>query len=77
MPFEKALAELVVANDEVLMIGDMPDKDVLGANNMGFVSCFAKYGNSEVASGVSCADYEAKTPLDILRIVDIFNKTTN
>ncbi|MBW2971486.1 HAD-IA family hydrolase [Candidatus Woesearchaeota archaeon] len=73
LPFEKAVAELGVKRQEVLMIGDMPEKDIAGARQMGFVSCFAKYGNKEVESGKSGADYEAKSPEDILLIVDRIN----
>jgi putative hydrolase of the HAD superfamily len=73
LPFEKAVSELEVERGEVLMVGDMPDKDVVGAKQMGFVSCFAKYGNKEVALGESGADYEAEKPEDILRIVDEIN----
>jgi len=75
LPFEKALSELGVERGEVLMIGDKPDKDVKGAQEMGFVSCFAKYGNDRVESGSSGADYEAKTPEDILSIVDEINSS--
>jgi putative hydrolase of the HAD superfamily len=73
LPFEKAVAELRVKRNEVLMIGDMPHKDVAGANAMGFVSCFAKYGNKEVKKGRSGADYDAERPEDILKIVDRLN----
>jgi len=74
LPFEKAVAELGVKRNEVLMIGDMPDKDVVGAKSMGFISCFAKYGNKEIAKGKSGADYEAEKPEDILKIVTDVNK---
>ncbi len=73
LPFEKAVAELGFSRQEVLMIGDMPDKDVVGAKKMGFISCFAKYGNLNVAQGGSGADYEAARPEDILKIVDELN----
>ena len=70
LPFEKVIAELGVERNEVLMIGDKPERDVLGAKQMGFHSCFAKYGNPHVKEGGSGADYEAEKPEDILRIVD-------
>ncbi|MBU2561234.1 MAG: HAD-IA family hydrolase [Nanoarchaeota archaeon] len=73
LPFEKAVAELGVKRQEVLMIGDMPEKDVVGAKAMGFISCFAKYGNKEVKTGKSGADYEAERPEDILVIIDKIN----
>lgn len=73
LPFEKAVAELGVARHEILMVGDRVEKDVQGAKNMGFLSCFARYGNPEVSKGKSGADYEAETPQDILTIVDKIN----
>ncbi len=73
LPFEKALSELGVERSEVFMIGDMPDKDVVGAKNMGFVSCFARYGNKHVEKGTSGADYEAEKPEDILDFVGAIN----
>jgi putative hydrolase of the HAD superfamily len=73
LPFEKAVAELGVARDEVLMIGDRPERDIVGAKHMGFVSCFARYGNLNVPKGQSGADFEAERPEDILMIVDKLN----
>lgn len=73
LPFEKAVSELGVARGEVFMIGDMPDKDVRGAKEMGFVSCFAKYGNKYVLPGESGADYEAEKPEDILKFIEEIN----
>jgi putative hydrolase of the HAD superfamily len=73
LPFEKAVAELGVERSEVLMIGDRPEKDVLGAKQMGFFSCFARYGNPNVEKGASGADYDAEKPEDIIQIVDDLN----
>ncbi|MBI5881047.1 HAD-IA family hydrolase [archaeon] len=74
LPFEKAVAELRVKREEVLMIGDRPDRDIEGAKHVGFVSCFARYGNTEIAKGKSGADYEAERPEDILKIIEGINK---
>ena len=57
------------------MIGDRPDKDVIGAKQMGFFSCFARYGNPDVAKGASGADHEAEKPEDILKVVDTLNSS--
>ncbi|MBW2967983.1 HAD-IA family hydrolase [Candidatus Woesearchaeota archaeon] len=73
LPFEKAIGELGVARQEVLMIGDMPDKDMVGAKEMGFISCFAKYGNPAVNPEEAGADHIAENPKDILEIVDSIN----
>lgn len=77
LPFEKALAELGVHRDEVLMIGDMPHKDMEGARRMGFVSCFAAYGNSNVKPEDAGADYVARRPEDILDIVEGIQRGKN
>jgi HAD superfamily hydrolase (TIGR01509 family) len=74
LPFEKAVAELGVKRSEVLMIGDRPEKDIEGARQMGFVSCFARYGNPEIRKGRSGADHEAEKPEDILKIIGRINK---
>lgn len=73
LPFEKAVAELGVVRDEVLMIGDRPERDIVGAKQVGFVSCFARYGNPDVHKGQSGADFEAERPEDILMIVNNIN----
>ncbi|NQU79426.1 HAD-IA family hydrolase [Candidatus Woesearchaeota archaeon] len=73
LPFEKAVAELGVVRKEIFMIGDMPDKDVAGAKKMGFISCFARYGNPKIGKEESGADYEAEKPEDILKIIEKIN----
>jgi len=73
LPFEKAVAELGVVRKEIFMIGDMPDKDVAGAKKMGFISCFARYGNPNIGKEESGADYEAEKPEDILKIIEKIN----
>jgi putative hydrolase of the HAD superfamily len=70
LPFEKALSELGVQRDEVLMVGDVPDKDILGAKHMGFHSCFARYGNTHPEKGTTGADFEAEKPSDILTVIE-------
>jgi HAD superfamily hydrolase (TIGR02253 family) len=44
MPFQKALDLLELDAADVLMVGDMPEKDILGAKKMGMKTCFARYG---------------------------------
>lgn len=43
-PFEKALKSLGLDANEVLMVGDWPERDIEGAKNLGIKTCFAKYG---------------------------------
>ncbi len=42
--FRRVLNELKLRPDEVLMVGDVPERDILGARNMGMKTVFAKYG---------------------------------
>ena len=43
-PFKKMLAELKLKPNEVLMVGDMPDRDIKGAKAVGMKTALAKYG---------------------------------
>ena len=66
-PFEMALDILNVNSDEALMIGDWPDRDVVGAKQIGIKTIFARYGDTfgTVDSG---ADWDVN---DIYELVDI------
>lgn len=69
LPFRKALKTLKVRAEEAMMVGDWPERDVLGAKKVGMKTCFAKYGytkNKKVKSG---ADYEIEKVEDLLKIV--------
>lgn len=73
LPFEKAIKELRVKPQEVLMIGDRTDKDVKGAKEMGFVPVFALYGNDAVKRGKSGADYEIEKIEDLPEVIKKIN----
>src|SRR5512135_832711 len=45
-PFRKALELLGVKADEALMVGDWPERDVVGASNIGMKTAFARYGDT-------------------------------
>lgn len=45
LPFVKALDILGVEAEEALMIGDWPDRDIVGAKNVGIRTVFARYGD--------------------------------
>lgn len=66
-PFRCALERLQVEPDEVLMVGDWPERDLVGATQVGIRTVFARYGDTfgTVDSG---ADYELE---DIHRLTDI------
>ena len=66
-PFEMALEIMKSTPDEVLMIGDWPERDVVGAKQIGMKTIFARYGDTfgTVDSG---ADWDVN---DIYELVDI------
>ena len=45
-PFEMALDIIQAKPDEVLMIGDWPERDVVGAKQIGMKTIFARYGDT-------------------------------
>ena len=72
-PFEMALNILNVNSDEALMIGDWPDRDVVGASQIGMKTIFARYGDTfgTVDSG---ADWDVD---DIYEVVNIIKGLNN
>ena len=45
-PFNLVLEKLVLKKEEVVMIGDWPERDVVGANSLGIKTIFARYGDT-------------------------------
>ena len=69
-----ALKELNLSAKEVLMIGDWPDRDVVGAKQIGMKTIFAKYGDTfgTIDSG---ADWDVEDIYEVVRIIkDVNNK---
>ena len=66
-PFERVLELLGVAPEEALMVGDWPERDVVGAIQVGMRTAFARYGDTfgTVHSG---ADWDLE---DIHQLLDI------
>ena len=71
-PFEMALDILQASPDEVLMIGDWPERDVVGAKQIGMKTIFARYGDTfgTVDSG---ADWDVNDIYDLVNIVKELN----
>lgn len=69
VPFERALAIMGLSPKEVLMIGDWPERDMVGAKQLGIVTVFARYGDTKntIESG---ADYDID---DIGQLVQVLN----
>ena len=68
-PFKMALDLLKLNPNETIMIGDWPERDVVGAKQIGMKTAFAKYGDTfgTINSG---ADWDLK---DIYQLVIIIN----
>jgi len=72
IPFQMALKELKTEPSETLMVGDWPERDVVGANNLGIRTIFARYGDSfgTINSG---ADWDINDVYEIVGIVNELN----
>ena len=58
--------------EEVLMIGDWPERDMIGASGVGIRTVFARYGDT-FGTTDSGADFEIDDIQQILGIVDRLN----
>ena len=67
-PFEKISSLLEVPLINSLMVGDWPERDVIGAKKLGMKTAFAKYGDV-FGTEESGADYDIKDVNEILSIV--------
>ncbi len=69
-PFQRALELLGIRPHEAIMVGDWPERDMVGAAQMGMTTVFARYGDTfgTVDSG---ADYDID---DISRLLDIVDR---
>ena len=72
-PFKMALDVLYVEPEEALMIGDWPERDVVGAKQIGMKTIFARYGDTfgTINSG---ADWDVN---DIYEVVGIIKEMNN
>jgi len=71
-PFKKAIKDLDVSPNETIMVGDWPERDIKGANQVGMKTAFAKYGDTFDTKN-SGADYELKDIFDLINIVNNLN----
>jgi len=71
-PFRRALEMLKVRPEEAIMVGDWPERDMVGASTVGMVTVFARYGDTfgTVHSG---AQYELNDVSELLAVVDKVN----
>jgi len=71
-PFRVVLERLGMGSDEVLMVGDWPERDMAGASGIGIRTVHARYGDTfgTVESG---ADFEINSVRELLPILDQLN----
>ena len=67
-PFLKAVREIGVKPENVLFVGDWPERDIMGAKALGMRTAFARYGSQKRVKK-SGADYELDKIEDLLKIV--------
>ncbi|MBN2564555.1 MAG: HAD-IA family hydrolase [Candidatus Eisenbacteria bacterium] len=68
-PFKRAIELLQMRPDEVIMVGDWPERDMVGAHGVGIRTVYARYGDTSGAV-VSGADYEIGDISELVGIVD-------
>ena len=67
-PFKKASDLLNIDSTNILMVGDWPERDVIGAKKLNMKTAFAKYGDM-FGTEVSGADYDLDNIHEIIDIV--------
>ena len=72
-PFELVLERLQIAPAEAMMIGDWPERDIVGASELGIRTVFARYGDT-FGTESSGADYEIDDIFRLVEIVDGINR---
>ncbi|MGE5175638.1 MAG: HAD-IA family hydrolase [Hyphomicrobiales bacterium] len=73
-PFQRALEMLAIRPAEAVMVGDWPERDVLGAKQVGIRTAFARYGDT-FGTKDSGADYDLNDVFELVGIVDRLNGT--
>lgn len=68
LPFRKALSKLNLEANEVLMVGDWPERDIEGAKKLGMKTCWASYGGNSLNEKIK-ADFEINKFEEILDIL--------
>lgn len=69
LPFRKALETLGVSAAEAVMIGDWPERDMVGAKAVGIRTIYARYGDAHQSSR-SGADKDIDDISELLEILD-------
>ncbi len=67
-PFKRIIDLLKISPKHILMVGDWPERDVIGAKEVGMKTAFARYGDS-FGTQHSGADYDLDDVSEIIEIV--------
>lgn len=70
--FRLVLEKLKMKPEEVLVLGDWPERDMAGASKLGIRTIFARYGNT-FATEESGADWDVDNIYDIVGIIEELN----
>ena len=72
VPFKMSLEALQLEPKETIMVGDWPERDVVGAQQIGMKTAFARYGDTfgTVNSG---ADWDLVDIYQLVMIIDEYN----
>jgi putative hydrolase of the HAD superfamily len=65
----KAIELLQMKPEEVIMVGDWPERDMAGASGVGIKTVYARYGDTSGAT-TSGADYEINDIAELSGIID-------
>ena len=74
-PFRRALELLHVGAQETLMVGDWPERDMVGAAKLGITTVFARYGDT-FGTVESHADYDINDVSELLHVIEKENSKT-
>jgi putative hydrolase of the HAD superfamily len=77
-PFAMALEKLAVSASQAVMVGDWPERDIVGAREAGLHTVYARYGDTyhsheRSQGGASGADFEIDDLYQLLSVLDIIN----
>ncbi len=71
MPFKQAIKKLGFKPEEILFVGDNPERDIKGAKRVGMKTALAEYG--QLIKGKSKPDFILKKPIDLQKVVEKCN----
>ena len=73
-PFKMSLEKLSLNASETIMVGDWPDRDVVGAKKIGMYTAFARYGDT-FGTTQSGANWDLNDIYQLVMIIDEHNST--